>query len=45
MKECLELIKNGKNLNDYFTEKYLLYIDANNLIWLGDVPETTNKKF
>ena len=31
MKECLEALKNGKNLNDYCTEKYLLYLDANNL--------------
>ena len=31
MKECLEALKNGKNLNDYLTEKYLLYLDANNL--------------
>ena len=31
MKECLEALKNGKNLNDYLTENYLLYLDANNL--------------
>ena len=31
MKECLEALKNGKKLNDYLTEKYLLYLDANNL--------------
>ena len=30
-KEVLEILKNGGNLNDFLTEKYLLYLDANNL--------------
>lgn len=29
--ECLKTLKNGGNLNDLFKEKYLLYLDANNL--------------
>ena len=31
MKECLEALKNGKDLNDFLEKKYLLYLDANNL--------------
>jgi hypothetical protein len=31
MKECLEILKNGGNLNEFIEEKYLLYLDANNL--------------
>ena len=31
MKECLKVLKNGENLNRFFEEKYLLYLDANNL--------------
>ena len=31
MKECLELLKNGGDLNYFLTEKYLLYLDAKNL--------------
>ncbi|XP_071124236.1 uncharacterized protein [Mytilus edulis] len=30
-KECLELIKEGKDLNKFFEKNYLLYLDANNL--------------
>jgi hypothetical protein len=29
--KCLEILKNGGNLNDFLTEKFLLYLDANNL--------------
>ena len=31
MKECLEILKNGGDLNEFLAEKYLLYLDANNL--------------
>jgi hypothetical protein len=31
MKECMERLKRGENLNDFLTEKFLLYLDANNL--------------
>ncbi|MBV2113503.1 MAG: hypothetical protein KUF82_21330, partial [Candidatus Thiodiazotropha sp. (ex Ctena orbiculata)] len=31
MKECLEALRRGEDLNDFLTEKYLLYLDANNL--------------
>ena len=31
LKECIEKIKNGENLNDLLKEKFLLYLDANNL--------------
>ena len=31
LKECLEKIKNGENLNDFLKENFLLYLDANNL--------------
>ena len=31
LKECLKKLKNGENINDLLKEKYLLYLDANNL--------------
>ncbi|XP_060573311.1 uncharacterized protein LOC132731192 [Ruditapes philippinarum] len=42
MKECLEILKNGGNLNDFLEEKYLLYLDANNLYgWAMSKPLPT----
>ncbi|XP_071138806.1 uncharacterized protein [Mytilus edulis] len=34
-KECLELLKEGKNLNKFKKKNYLLYLDANNLYGLA----------
>ena len=31
MKQCLEILNNGGTLNDFLLEKFLLYLDANNL--------------
>ena len=42
MKQCLKILKNGENLNEFLMEKYLLYLDANNLYgWAMSQPLPT----